>query len=70
VLFGVIEPERAGLSVFLFLAGAGAVAGQDRVAAGDQPLAGEIRRGDLREVLLIEEAELERAAGGLADRPA
>src|SRR4029077_16734794 len=29
------------------LAGAGAVGGQHRVAAGDQPLAGEVRRGDL-----------------------
>ena len=43
-----------------FLAGAGPVGGQDRVAAGDQPLAGEVRRGDLGEVLLIEEAELKR----------
>ena len=36
-------------------AGAGAVGGQHRVAAGDQPLAGEVRRGDLGEVLLVEE---------------
>ena len=52
-----------------FLAGAGAVGGQDRVAAGDQPLAGEVRRGDLGEVLLVEEAELEGAVVGheLAD---
>jgi hypothetical protein len=51
------------------LAGAGPVTGQDRVAAGDQPLAGEVRRGDLGQVLLIEEAELERAVVGhqLAD---
>ena len=48
---------------------AGAVGGQDRVAAGDQPLAGEVIGGDLGEVLLIEEAELERAVVGhqLAD---
>ena len=46
------------------LALAGAVGGQDRVAAGDEPLAGEVRRGDLGEILLIEEAELERAVVG------
>jgi hypothetical protein len=45
-------------------AGAGTVGGQDRVAAGDQPLAGVVRAGDLGEVLLVEEAELERAAVG------
>ena len=51
------------------LAGAGAVGGQDRVAAGDQPLAGEVAGGDLGEVLLVEQAELERAVVGhqLAD---
>ena len=38
-------------------AGAGPVGGQDRVAAGDQPLAGEVRRGDLGEVLLVEQAD-------------
>jgi hypothetical protein len=41
------------------LAGAGAVGGQHRVAAGDQPLAGEVLGGDLGQVLLIEETELE-----------
>ena len=52
-----------------FVALAGAVGGQRRVTAGDQPLAGEIRAGDLGQVLLIEEAELERAVVGhqLAD---
>jgi hypothetical protein len=35
---------------------AGAFAGEGRVAAGDEPLAGEVRRGDLGEVLLVEEA--------------
>jgi hypothetical protein len=51
------------------LALAGALAGQGRVAAGDQPLAGEVLAGDLGEVLLVEEAELERAVvgGELAD---
>jgi hypothetical protein len=49
------------------LAGAGAVGGQQRVAAGDQPLGGVVRAGDLREVLLVKEAELQRA-GELADR--
>jgi hypothetical protein len=55
---------------------AGALAREGGVAAGDQALAGEIRRGDLGEILLVEEAELEgpflpsrgsrgrRAAGG------
>ena len=53
-----------------FLAGAGAVGGQDRVAAGDQPLAGEVIGGDLGQVLLVEEAELEGSVVGheLADR--
>src|SRR5207253_4572037 len=52
-----------------FFAGAGAVGGQDRVAAGDQPLAGEVGGGDLGEVLLIEQGQLERAVVGheLAD---
>ena len=51
------------------LALAGPVGGQHRVAAGDQPLAGEVRRGDLGEVLLVEEAELEGTVVGheLAD---
>ena len=51
------------------LAGAGAVGGQHRVAAGDQPLAGEVGGGDLGEVLLIEQRHLQRAAVGhqLAD---
>ena len=46
------------------LALAGPVGGQHRVAAGDQPLAGEVRAGDLGQVLLVEEAELERAVVG------
>ena len=41
---------------------AGAVGGQHRVAAGDQPLAGEIRRGDLGQVLLIEQRQLQGQA--------
>ncbi len=43
---------------------AGPLGGQHRVAAGDQPLAGEVIGGDLGEILLIEEAELERAVVG------
>ena len=39
------------------LALAGAVGGQHRVAAGDQPLAGEVRAGDLGQVLLVEQAD-------------
>ena len=35
---------------------AGALGGEHRVAAGDQPLAGEVRAGDLGQVLLIEQA--------------
>src|SRR5208282_2631841 len=48
---------------------AGALSGQHRVAAGDQPLTGKVTRGDLGQVLLVEEAELERAVVGheLAD---
>ncbi len=38
---------------------AGPVGGQDRIAAGDQPLAGKVGRGDLGEVLLIEQGQLE-----------
>jgi hypothetical protein len=34
---------------------ASALSGQHRVAAGDQPLAGEVRAGDLGQVLLIEQ---------------
>ena len=51
------------------LARAGAVGGQDRVAAGDQPLAGVVRAGDLGQVLLIEQGQLQRAVVGheLAD---
>ena len=51
------------------LAGAGPVGGQDRVAAGDEPLAGELGRGDLGEVLLVEQGQLEGAVVGheLAD---
>jgi len=52
------------------LALAGALGGQQRVPAGDQPLAGVIRAGDLGQVLLVEQRHLQRAAGGgeLADR--
>ena len=46
------------------VAGAGAVGGQDGVTAGDQPLAGEVRRGDLREVLLVEQGQLQRPVVG------
>ena len=51
------------------LALAGPVGGQHGVAAGDQPLAGEVIGGDLGEVLLVEQAQLERAVVGhqLAD---
>ena len=51
------------------VAGAGPVGGQDRVAAGDQPLAGEVLGGDLGQVLLVEQGQLERAVVGhqLAD---
>ena len=48
---GVIRDGRV-------LAGAGAVGGQDGVAAGDQPFAGEVGRGDLGEVLLVEQGQL------------
>ena len=53
--------------VFAF---AGAFAGQDGVAAGDQPLAGEVRGGDLGQVLLIEQRQLQRSVIGhqLLDR--
>src|SRR5262249_56113747 len=52
-----------------FFAGAGAVGGQGGVAAGDQPLAGELRAGDLGQVLLIEQGHVQRAVLGhqLAD---
>ena len=43
------------------LALAGALGGQDRVAAGDQPLAGVVRAGDLGQVLLVEQRQLQRA---------
>jgi hypothetical protein len=46
------------------LAFAGAIGGQDRVAAGDQPLAGVVRAGDLGQVLLIEQAHLQGPAVG------
>ena len=41
------------------LALTGALASQDRVAAGDQPLAWVVRAGDLGQVLLVQQAELE-----------
>ncbi len=52
------------------LPGAGAVGGQHGVAAGDEPLAGEIAGGDLRQVLLIEQGQLQRPVIGhqLPDR--
>ena len=45
------------------------VGGQHRVAAGDQPLAGEIIRGDLGEILLTGQGQLQRPVAGdqLAD---
>ena len=51
------------------VAGAGAVGGQDGVAAGDQPFAGEVIGGDLGQVLLVKQGQLERAVVGhqLAD---
>src|SRR6266568_8915688 len=51
------------------LALAGPLGGQQRVAAGDQPLAQVVRAGDLGQVLLIEQGHLQRAAviGELAE---
>ena len=43
---------------------AGPVGGQGRVAAGDQPLAGEVIGGDLGQVLLVEQGQLERSVVG------
>ena len=45
---------------------AGPVGGQDRVAAGDQPLAGVVVGGDLGEVLLVEQAELEGPSSAIS----
>jgi hypothetical protein len=42
------------------LALAGAFLGEGGVAAGDEPLAGEIIRRDLGEILLIEQRQLQR----------
>ena len=39
---------------------AGALGGQGGVAAAHQPLAGKVRGGDLDEVLLIEQRQLQR----------
>jgi hypothetical protein len=52
------------------VAPAGLLSRQQRVAAGDQPLAEVARAGDLGQVLLIEQAELQRALaiGELAGR--
>jgi hypothetical protein len=50
-------PELAGLQP-------GALLGEHRIAAADQPLAGEVFGGDLGQVLLVEEAELQRAVVG------
>src|SRR5262249_17714400 len=49
---------------------ADALFGEDGVAAADQPLAGEIRAGDLGQVLLIEQRQLQRPVVGhqLPDR--
>jgi hypothetical protein len=43
---------------------AGPLSSQQRVAAGDEPLAGVVRMADLGQVLLVEEAELQRGPGG------
>jgi len=52
-----------------FAALAGAVGGQQGVAAGDQPLAGVVGVGDLGQVVLVEQRQLQRAfAQQFADR--
>ena len=43
---------------------AGALGGQGRVAAGDQPFAGVVGVGDLGEVLLVEQGQLQRPVLG------
>ena len=43
---------------------AGAFGGQQRVAAGDQPLAGVVGVGDLGQVLLVEQGQLQRPVRG------
>ena len=43
---------------------AGAFVGQRRVAAGDQPFAGVVGMGDLGEVGLVEQGQLERPVVG------
>ena len=40
---------------------AGALVGKERIAADDEPLAGKVRRGNLRHVALVEERELQAA---------
>ena len=47
-----------------FVAFAGAFDGQERVAAGDQPLAGVVGVGDLGEVVCVEQAHLQRPVVG------
>jgi hypothetical protein len=42
----------------------GAFGGQGGVAAGDEPFAGVVGVGDLGEVLLVEQAHLQRAVVG------
>ena len=60
-VMGAEQPFGGGEQV---LALAGALGGQHRVAAGDQPLAGEVRRGDLGQVLLAEQGQLQRPVLG------
>ena len=71
-LVGVAEPPGIDLAFDLgqeglgggqqVLALASALLGQQRVAAGHQPLPGVVRAGDLDQVLLVEQAKLQRAA--------
>ena len=65
-------PSRAGSEVGeqlavggqQVLALAGAFFGQDGVAAGDEPLAGEVRGADLGQVLLVEQGQLQWPVAG------
>jgi hypothetical protein len=67
-----IVARPASVAASRSLALAGPLGGQDRVAAGDQPLAGVVRGADLGEVLLIEQRQLQGAVvcHELADRGA